>query len=134
MTTINDLLQTFKIWCWCMQEDKNLFNQDFKIKPAWSINPWHRASRPGAFPVFSNSSGEKPPEIYFSGHVEILQSCDTSLTTSKADSLFVAWYTLFLPNCEAIESGVIRKKRRVGQILPVKFLFKIHDSRIKCVK
>ena len=37
-----------------MQEDRNLFNQDFKAEPAWSINSGRGESWPGPFPDFTS--------------------------------------------------------------------------------
>ena len=81
-----------------------MFNQDFKAEPAWSISSGHRASRPEAFLDFNswkalaNSSGKKSPEIHLLGGVGILQSCDSSLTTSLSDSRFVVLYTYSILN------------------------------------
>ena len=56
-----------------MQEEKNLFNQDFMAAPAWSINSGQIESGPGAFPdcsswrALANSSGVKSPEMLSPG-------------------------------------------------------------------
>ena len=69
-----------------------MFNQNFKAEPAWSISSGHRESGPGVFPDFkswralANFSQEKSPEKHFLGGVGFLQSWDTCLTTSLADS------------------------------------------------
>ena len=82
-----------------MQEDRNLFRQDFEAEPTWSISSGHRESGPGVFTNFKswraleNSSGEKSPEIHLSGSIGILQSWDASLPTSLTDSwLFCVFY------------------------------------------
>ena len=99
-----------------MQEDRNLFNQDFKAEPAWSISCRHRESGPKAFPNFyrwitlANSTKEKFPEIHLSGGVGILQSWDISLTPSLADSRFVVLCVPFLTNSQAIKLVVIRQR------------------------
>ena len=75
-----------------MQEDRNLFNQDFRAAPAWSISSGQMESGPRAFPSFNcwralvNSSKVKSPEMLFPIGVGILQMSDTSLATSRADS------------------------------------------------
>ena len=122
-----------------MQKNRNLFNQDFKAEPAWSIRPGHRTLGSGAFPDFrswralANSMGEKSPEIHSLGGVWILQSWDTSLITNLADSRFVVLYIL-KTNCEAIEFAVIGERRRMSLVLPVKLLIIFYDSRLGWVK
>ena len=120
MATTNTLLQIFGSLSWRMHEDRNLFNQNFKAKSAWSISFGQRKSGSGAFPDFSscgtlaNSSGEQSLEIHLSGGIGILQSWNTSLMISLADSRFVVLYIPFLTNCEANEFAVIGQKRRVS--------------------
>ena len=126
-----------------MQEDRSLFNQDFKAEPAWSISSGHRKSGSVAFPDFNswralvNSSGKKSPEIHLSGGVRIFQRWDTSLTTSLAQSRFVVLYVPFLMcifHCEGIELEAIRQRRCVCLALSVKLSILFHVSRLECVK
>ena len=120
MPTINALPQSFGSLSWRMQQDRSLFNKDFKTEPAWSISSGHRASELGAFPDFNswralaNSFGEKSLEIHLWGGVEIFYNWDTSLTTSLADSRLVILYIPFLTNYEAIELAVMEQRRRVS--------------------
>ena len=73
------------------------------------ISSEHIESGSGAFPGFSisrdlaNSYGEKSPEIHLSAGVGILQSSDTSLSTSLVNSRSFVLYVPFLTSCEAIE-------------------------------
>ena len=123
-----------------MPEDRNMFNQDLKAEPAWSISSGYKESGPGAFPDLNSSRalvnffGEKSPKIHLSGGVKILQSWDTSLTISLADSQLIVLYTPFLTNCEAIELLVMEQRRRVCLVLPVKLLIIFHANPMECVK
>ena len=54
IATTNAFLQIFGSLSWRTQADRNLFNQDFKVEPAWSISFGHRASRLGTFPNFNS--------------------------------------------------------------------------------
>ena len=75
MADTNALLQILGSLIWRMQENRNLFNQDFKAEPACSISSGHKEPGPRAFPdfnswrAFANSSRDKSPEIHLSGGV-----------------------------------------------------------------
>ena len=109
MATTNALLHIFGIFSWRMQEERKLFSQDFRAASAWIISSGYMESGHGALPDFSierdlaNSSGEKSPQIHLSAGVGILQSLDTSLSTSLVNSRSLVLYVPFLTSCKAIE-------------------------------
>ena len=125
MATTLARLQIFGSLSRRMQEDRNLFNQDFRAAPAWSIRSGQIESGPGAFPdcsswrALTNSSGVKSSETFLSVGVGILQSSDTSLDMSLADSRSFVLYFPFSTNCEAMELAEMGQTRRGCLDLPV---------------
>ena len=123
-----------------MQEERKLVNQDLRAAPAWSIISGQIESGPGAFPGFSSwkalviSSGVKSPEILLPVGVGVLQSSDTSLDTSLADSRSFVLKAPFFTSCEAIEFAEMGQGRVVCLDLPVKLFIVLHASRLECVK
>ena len=71
---------------------------------------------------------------YLSSGVAILQSSDTSLSTSLVKSRSLVLYVPFLTSCEAIELAEMGQGQLDCLVLPVKLIIAFHASWLECVK
>ena len=140
MAITNALLPIFGIFSWRMLEERKLFVQDFRAAPAWIISFWHMESVHGALPGFSiwrdlaNSFRKKSPEIHLWADAGILQSSDTSLSTSLVNARSFVLYVPLVTSCEATELAEMGQGRWDCLVLPVRLLMAFHASRLECVK